>query len=179
MNSKVAWQGIASLALTTSLSIPTNPLLCRSVSWSDTLIFPPACSVGLWLLSQLWPRQGWHKLLQHGFDLLQIQGAHNRRSFYCTEEITSSVTQSCPTLCDSMDCTQHTRLPCPSPTSGAYSNSRPLSWWCYPTISSFVIHSLLPFSLSQNQGLFQWVSSLHQVSKVLEFQLQHQSFQWI
>ena len=34
------------------------------------------------------------------------------------------------------------------------------------------------FSLSQHQGLFQWVSSLHQVAKVLEFQLQHQSFQW-
>ena len=35
------------------------------------------------------------------------------------------------------------------------------------------------FSLSQHQGLFQWVSSSHQVAKVLEFQLQHQSFQWI
>ena len=33
-------------------------------------------------------------------------------------------------------------------------------------------------SPSQHQGLFQWVSSLHQVAKVLEFQLQHQSFQW-
>ena len=35
------------------------------------------------------------------------------------------------------------------------------------------------FHLSQHQGLFQWVSSLHQVAKVLELQLQHQSFQWI
>ena len=35
------------------------------------------------------------------------------------------------------------------------------------------------FSLSQHQGLFQWDSSSHQVAKVLEFQLQHQSFQWI
>ena len=34
-------------------------------------------------------------------------------------------------------------------------------------------------NLSQHQGLFQWVSSLHQVAKALEFQLQHQSFQWI
>ena len=33
-------------------------------------------------------------------------------------------------------------------------------------------------NLSQHQGLFQWVSSLHQVAKVLEFQLQYQSFQW-
>ena len=36
-----------------------------------------------------------------------------------------------------------------------------------------------PFSLSQHQDLFQWVSSSYQVAKVLEFQLQHQSFQWI
>ena len=34
------------------------------------------------------------------------------------------------------------------------------------------------FNLSQHQGLFQWVSSSNQVAKVLEFQLQHQSFQW-
>ena len=33
-------------------------------------------------------------------------------------------------------------------------------------------------NLPQHQGFFQWVSSLHQVAKVLEFQLQHQSFQW-
>ena len=35
------------------------------------------------------------------------------------------------------------------------------------------------FSLSQDQSLFKWVSSSHQVARVLEFQLQHQSFQWI
>ena len=37
---------------------------------------------------------------------------------------------------------QHTRLPCPSPTPGAFSNSPPSSWWCHPTISS----SIIPFS---------------------------------
>ena len=37
---------------------------------------------------------------------------------------------------------QHTRLPCPSPTSGIYSNSCLSSWWCHPTISS----SVTPFS---------------------------------
>ena len=71
---------------------------------------------------------------------------------------------------------QHARLPYPSPTPGAYSNSCPLSWWCHPTISS----SVVPFSShlqSQHQGLFQWVSSSHQLTKILE--LQHQSFQWI
>ena len=35
------------------------------------------------------------------------------------------------------------------------------------------------FNLSQHQGLFQWVSSSHQVAKVLELHLQHQSFQWV
>ena len=39
--------------------------------------------------------------------------------------------------------------------------------------------SPLAFNLSQHQGLFKWVSSSHQVAKVLEFQLQYQSFQWI
>ena len=39
--------------------------------------------------------------------------------------------------------------------------------------------SPLALSLSQHRGLFQWVGSLHQVAKVLELQLQHQSFQWI
>ena len=34
---------------------------------------------------------------------------------------------------------QHTRLPCPSPTPGVYSNSCPLSWWCHPPISSSVV----------------------------------------
>ena len=37
---------------------------------------------------------------------------------------------------------QHARLPCPSPTPGAYSDSCPSSWWCHPTISS----SVIPFS---------------------------------
>ena len=74
---------------------------------------------------------------------------------------------------------QHTRPPCPSPTprvtqthvhwfSDAIQPSHPLSSPSPPT-----------FNLSQHRGLFQWVCSLHQVAKVLEFQLQHQSFQWI
>ena len=73
---------------------------------------------------------------------------------------------------------QHARHPCPSPTPGVYSNSPPSSRWCRPTISS----SLVPFSCfwsSPASGIFQWVNSSHQVVKVLEFQLQHQSFQWI
>ena len=53
--------------------------------------------------------------------------------------------------------------------------------WVCDAIQPF--HPLLSPSLpalnpSQHQGLFKWVSSSHQVSKVLDFQLQHQSFQW-
>ena len=62
---------------------------------------------------------------------------------------------------------------------GVFSNSCPLSLWCHPTIVSSVIPFSSAFNLSQHQGLFQWVSSSHQVIEVLEFQLQHQSFQWI
>ena len=62
--------------------------------------------------------------------------------------------------------------PCPSLFPTVCANSCPLSQWCYPTISSSAIISSHPlplpspfaFSLSQHQGLFQWVSSLHQVS---------------
>ena len=54
---------------------------------------------------------------------------------------------------------QHARLPCPSPTPGACSNSCPSSWWCHPTILS----SVIPFSSCLQSfpasGSFQWVSS--------------------
>ena len=74
---------------------------------------------------------------------------------------------------------QHARLPCPSPNPGPYSNSCPLSQWCHPTISS----SVVPFSSRLQSfpasGSFQMSQPSHQVTKVLQFQLQHQSFQWI
>ena len=88
----------------------------------------------------------------------------------------SSVAQSCLTLWPHG--LQHARPPCPSPTPGVYSNSCPLSQWCHPAISSSS-PSPSAFNLSQHQGLFKQVSSSHQVARVLEFQLQHQSFQWI
>ena len=47
---------------------------------------------------------------------------------------------------------KHTRLPCPSPTPRAYSNSCPSGWWCHPTISSSVVPSPPAFNLSQHQG---------------------------
>ena len=63
---------------------------------------------------------------------------------------------SCSVVSDSLQPhgLQHTRLPCPSPTPGAYSNSCPSSRWCHPTISS----SIVPFSCLQTiptSGTFQ------------------------
>ena len=60
---------------------------------------------------------------------------------------------------------QHARPPCPSPTPRACSNSCPLSRWCHSTSYPLLSPSLPALNLSQHQGLFQWVSSLHQVAK--------------
>ena len=86
----------------------------------------------------------------------------------------SSVAQSCPTLWDPMNRSTpglpvHHQLPESTQTHvhrvrDAIQPSHPLSSPSSPALN-----------LSQHQGLFQWVSSLHQVAKILEFQLQHQS----
>ena len=89
----------------------------------------------------------------------------------------SSVAQSCPNLCDPMKCSMpglpvHHQLPEFTQThihrvGNAIQSSHPLSSPSPPAPNP-----------SQDQGLFQWVNSLHEVAKVLEFQLQYQSFQW-
>ena len=84
--------------------------------------------------------------------------------------------KSCLILCNHMDWLKNNRLPCPLLSPRVCSNLCTLSRWCYLTISS---PSPLALNLSQHQGLFQWVGSLHQVARVLELQLQHQSFQRI
>ena len=74
---------------------------------------------------------------------------------------------------------QHARPICPSRTPRAWSNSCPSNRWCHPTISSSVVPLSSCLQSFPHQGLFQGVSSFHQMAKGLEFQLQHQSFQWI
>ena len=66
----------------------------------------------------------------------------------------------------------------PSLSPIVYSYSSPLSQWCHPTISSSVAPFSCPLSFPES-GYFPWVGSSHQVAKVLELQLQHQSSQWI
>ena len=89
----------------------------------------------------------------------------------------SSVAQSCLTLCDPMGCSMpglpvHHQLPEFSQTC--------VHWVGDAIQPSHPLLSPSPtFNLSQHQGLFKWVSSSHQVAKVLQFQLQHLSFQWI
>ena len=90
----------------------------------------------------------------------------------------SSVAWSCLTLYDPMNCSTpglpvHNQLPEPTQThvhwvGDAIQLSHPLSSSSPPAL----------LNLSQHQGLFKWVGSLHQVAKVLEFQLQHQFLQW-
>ena len=89
----------------------------------------------------------------------------------------SSVTQSCPTLCNPMNQSTpgppvHHQLPESTQThvhqvGDAIQPSHPLSSPSPPAPNP-----------SQHQGLFQWVNCSHDVAKILEFQLQHQSFQW-
>ena len=90
-----------------------------------------------------------------------------------------SVQFSCSVMFDSLlpQVSQHARPPCPSPTPKVHPNSCASSQWCHPAI----LYSIVPFfscpQSSQHQGIFQWVNSSHEVAKVLEFQLQHHSFQ--
>ena len=89
----------------------------------------------------------------------------------------SSVTQSCPTLWNPMNCSMpglpvHHKLPEFTQTQArrvgdAIQPSHPLLSPSPPAPNP-----------SQHQSLFQWVNSSHEVAKILEFQLQHQSFQW-
>ena len=95
---------------------------------------------------------------------------------HCSSVQFNSVAQSCPTLCDPMNCSTpglpvHYQIPEFAQTyihqvSDAIQPSHPLS---SPSPSA-------P-NPSQHQRLFQWVTSLHDVAKVLEFQLEHLSFQ--
>ena len=95
-----------------------------------------------------------------------------------SKQTISSVAQSCLTLCNPMDCS----------TSGfpvhhqlqelAQTHVHPVGDAIWP--SPLSSPSPPAFNLAQHKGFFfQWVSSLHQVARVLEFQLQHQSFEWI
>ena len=132
---------------------------------SRDIIWRPGCceKYKIWLVSIEWlfPMKRLHVTIMRGHPM----------------NVSVQFTQLCPTLCNPMDCS----------TSGFPASHQ------LPELTQTHVHqvtnaiqpshpSLSPspaFNLSQHQGLFQWVSSSHQVAKVLELQLQHQSFQWI
>ena len=103
--------------------------------------------------------------------------------FFCTSSALSvsqfsSITQSCLTLCNPMDCS----MPSFPVLHHLLELAQACIHWVGETIQSsdsLSSPSLPVFNLSQLQGLFQWVSSSHHVAKVLELQLQCQFFQWI
>ena len=108
-----------------------------------------------------------------GIQVLLI-GSYSKNS----NSLSSSVAQSCPTLCNRIDCI----------TSGLpvhhqllESTQTHVHWVADAIQPSHPLLSPSPsaLNLSQNQGVFKWVSSSHQVAEVLALQLQHQSFQWI
>ena len=78
------------------------------------------------------------------------------KTVYTNQNVFSSVQFSHSVMSDSLQPhePQHARLPCPSPTLGVYPNSRPLSRWCHPTISSSVVpFSSCPQSLPTSRSL--------------------------
>ena len=119
---------------------------------------------------------GQESLRRNGVDLIVNKGIQN-----AVIQLLSHSCFSCSVMSDSMQIhgLQHPRLPYPSPCPRVCSDSCPLSQWCHPTISSSIVPFLSYLQSFPASGSFLWVSSLHQVAKVLELQLQHQSFQWI
>ena len=111
---------------------------------------------------------------------ISISYLHNKREQKKDEWVNQKIqlSQSCPALCDLMGCSTwsfpvHYQL-----SEFAQSHVHRVPDAIQPThpLSS---PSPPAFNLSQHQGLFQWVSSSHQMAKLLELQLQHQFFQWI
>ena len=141
------------------------------------------------------PLQYYYKAVVLGWILLFLSGdilfaflrylfswskTHHLSYYKCTVSCNhqfSSVAQSCLTLCDCMDCSTP-GFPVHQLLELTQTHIHQVGDAIQP---SHPLLSLSPpiFSLSQHQGLFKWISSLHQMAKVLEFQLQHWSFQWM
>ena len=123
---------------------------------------------------------GYQSLLQGIFPTQELNPGlpHCRQILY--HVLFSSVQFSSSVMSDSLRPhePQHSRPACPSPmTESIQTHVHWVSDAIQPS-HSLSSPSSSALNLSQHQGLFQWVSSLHEVAKVLEFQLQHQSSQW-
>ena len=122
--------------------------------------------VVMWLMGSSWTRDGTHVPAMAGrFLTIEHQGSPD----YASVQF-SSVTQSCPTLCDPMNCSMP-GLPVHHQLSEF---TQTHAHWVGDAIqTSHPLFSSSPPAPnpSQHQGLFQWVNSSHEVAKVLEFQL--------
>ena len=132
-----------------------------------------------WYLTVVWLAFPWWLLILNIFSFCYCLSMYFLLKKYLFRSSRfSSAAQSCPNHWDPTECSTpglsvHLQLPEFTQTY--------VHWVCDAIQPSHPLSSPSPpaFNLSQHQGLFQWVSSSHQVAKVLEFQLQHQSFQWI
>ena len=161
--------GFQLLNLLKVILIQHDPVfLCNSVNSQNllqTLVF------GIIHCPCLLTFQTWEAALSHS----EEKGLWNRTALLSVQF--NSVAQLSPTLCNPMNCSMpglpvHHKLPEFPQTyvhrvNDAIQPSHPLLSPSPPAPNP-----------SQHQGLFQWVSSSHEVARVLEFQLQHQSFQW-
>ena len=120
-----------------------------------------------------------HKLAMINYWISSFEKTRSDLIFYFFSFLIgfSSVTQSCPTLCDPMN---RSMPGLPVHHQHPESTQTHVHWVDDAIQPSHTLSSPSPpaLNLFQHQGLFQWVSSSHQVAKVLEFQLQNQSFQW-
>ena len=107
------------------------------------------------------------------FSLLANISAQFRR-----KRFSSLQSQLWLTLCDPIDCSMPGLPVYHQISKFAQMHVHPVCDAIQPS-HSLLSHSPPAFYLSQHQGLFKWVNSSQQVAKLLQFQLQHQSFQWI
>ena len=149
--------------LTTTVSL-VSPLNRRA--WIITA--QPWENSNILLIWNISKQQGLYQILLLKYNICPM---HSEVSHF------SSVAQSCLTLCNPMNCSTpglpvHHQLP--------ESTQTHVHWVGDAIQPSHLLLSPSPPAPnpSQHQNLFQWVNSSHEVVKVLEFQLQHQSFQW-
>ena len=156
--------------------------LSRQSTFLVSLLCKPGCTSPLLALQALQNlyRHAYDNSLWHCCTMFLI---YIVLSFYMTPWLHwsvqfSSVAQLSPTLCNLMN---RRMLGLPVHHQLPESTQTHVHWVGDAIQPSYTLSSPSPpaLNLSQHQGLFRWVSSSHQVAKVLEFQLQHHSFQWI
>ena len=137
----------------------------------------------LWAIQRDWALSNWKIQNRSTLELLSSEWLTiNRSGFINMRKVSqrvqfSSVTQSCPTL--------HNPMNCSTPVLPIHHQLLEFTQTHVHQVGDAIqpSHPLLSpsphtFNLSQHQSLFQWVNFSHKVARVLEFQFQHQSFQW-